>query len=80
MARDFKSSDKGKQVLTADGDMVGTVDRIKGGKAHVKPDDSLSKSTRRKLGWTDEGEDMYALKKSKVDKIDDAGIHLKRNL
>jgi hypothetical protein len=79
MVRDFRSSDKGKTVLTADGDTVGTVDRIKGGHAHVKPDDSLSKSTRRKLGWTTEGEEMYELKKSKVDKIDDAGIHLQKN-
>jgi hypothetical protein len=80
MVRNFNSSDEGKHVMTADGDMVGTVDRISGGSAHVKPDNSLSQNTRRKLGWTDESEDTFRLKKSNVDSIDDDGIHLQSSL
>lgn len=80
MARNFKSDDKGKQVVTADGDMVGTIEQTSGATAHVKPDSGLSQSIRRRLGWSEEGEDMYELNKSKVDKFSDDEITLKRNL
>jgi sporulation protein YlmC with PRC-barrel domain len=80
MVRDFTSADEGKRVMTADGKMVGTVDQVQGGKAHVTVDESLSQSIRRKLGWTKEGEASYELQQSKVDKISDDEIHLKRRL
>jgi hypothetical protein len=75
MPRDFKSSDKGKHVMTADGDVIGTVEKTSGGTAHIKPDADLSRSVRRKLGWEDDAE-TYRLKKSMVDSFDDDGIHL----
>ena len=77
MVRNFKSEDKGKQVMTADGDLIGTVERTSGSAAHIRPDEDLSKSVRRRLGWTEEGKDTYRLQKSKVDRITDDGIHLK---
>lgn len=80
MVRDFKSSDEGMTVMTADGDEVGMVERVAGSRAHIKPSASLDRSTRRRLGWTEEGEETYQLQKSKVQKIDDDGIHLKKNL
>lgn len=79
MARDFKSEDKGKKVLTADGEMVGTIEDVKGRSAHVKPDAGLGQSTRQKLGWTKEGEEVYELRHSNVDKISDDEIHLRSN-
>ncbi|MBX0296253.1 hypothetical protein [Haloarcula nitratireducens] len=79
MVRNFRSEDEGKHVMTADGDMVGTIERASGGTAHVKPDSGLSGSIRRKLGWTDESEETYSLEKANVDKINDDGIHLKSN-
>jgi len=66
--------------MTADGDMVGTVESISGNNAHVKPDAGLSKRTRERLGWTEEGEETYRLKHSSVDKIAGGEIHLKSNL
>lgn len=80
MVRNFKSEDKGKRVVTADGDMVGTVDRASGSSAHIKPDEDLSRSIRRRLGWTEEGEETYQLQKSKIDSITDDEIRLKKNL
>jgi hypothetical protein len=80
MARAFEDADEGKKVMTADGDMVGTVEEIHGDRAHVKPDAGLSRGTRRKLGWTQQGEDVYPLKHSSVDAISGDEIHLKRNL
>jgi len=80
MVRDFRNSDEGKKVVTADGHMVGTVERIQGGEAHVKPDTSLSQSVRETLGWTDESEEMYPLRHESVDQIAGDEIHLKSNL
>lgn len=80
MARNFKSSDEGMDVFTADGDHVGTVERASGATAHIKPHSGLSRSMRRRLGWTEEGEDTYRLKKDHVKSIDEDGIHLKSNL
>lgn len=80
MVRDFKSEDKGKEVVTADGDMVGTIQRASGSSAHVEPDEDLSSSIRRRLGWTEEGEETYRLEKSKVDRITGDQVRLKRNL
>lgn len=79
MARKFKSKDEGKKVMTADGDMVGTVEELKSDKAYIKADTGLSQSTRRKLGWSKEGGTTYPLSHSNVDKIADDGIHLKRD-
>jgi len=80
MVRDFDSSDEGKRVMTADGDVVGTVEMIRGGNAHVKPDTGLSQSMRRRLGWPEQGEDTYRLQKSNVHEITDDGIHLEADL
>jgi hypothetical protein len=80
MVRNFEADDKGKRVVTADGDMVGTVERVSGSSAHIEPENDLSQSVRRRLGWSEEGEETYRLRKSKVDSITDDEIQLKRNL
>lgn len=79
MVRNFKSSDEDMEVYSADGDMVGTVERASGSTAHIKPASGLSRSMRRRLGWTEEGEDTYRLRKDHVQSIDDDGIHLKKD-
>lgn len=80
MVRDFKAEDKSKRVVTADGDMVGMVETAAGSSAHITPDEDLSRSIRRRLGWTEEGEETYRLDKSKVDSITDDEVRLKGNL
>ncbi|WP_026190338.1 hypothetical protein [Halomicrobium katesii] len=79
MPRDFMAEDRGKNVLTADGDMVGTIEDIKGSNAHVKPESSLNQSIRSKLGWTSDSEDVYELNHSEVSQISDDEVHIKRN-
>lgn len=71
MPRNFRSSDEGKHVVTADGDMVGTIEEASGSNAHVTPDQDLSRSIRRRLGWTEEGEESYQLNKSEVESFGD---------
>lgn len=80
MVRDFKASDEGATVMTADGERIGTIENVEGSTAHVRPTGDLDRSTRRRLGWTEEGEATYPLRKSRVKSIDDDGVHLKRNL
>lgn len=80
MARNFRSSDEGKEVVTADGDTVGTIQGISGSSAHVMPDEDLSQSIRRRLGWTEEGEESYELSHSMVDEISGDQVQLKKNL
>jgi hypothetical protein len=80
MVRNFRSGDEGKRVVTADGDEVGSVDRVSGGTARVRPGGDLSRSIRRRLGWTEEDEETYRLQRSKVDVITDDEIRLKADL
>jgi hypothetical protein len=80
MVRAFRSDDEGRTVMTADGDAIGSVEAVEDDSVHVKPTAALSQSTRQKLGWTDENEEMYALDHGMVEKIDDAGIHLRDDL
>lgn len=77
MVRNFRSDDEGLTVKTANGDTVGTIEEIKGNMAHVKPESGLSRSIRNRLGWTKDDEDVYELKHSKVDTIDDDEVVLK---
>lgn len=80
MARNFESSDEGKEVVTADGDTVGTIVEVSGSSAHVEPDEDLSQSIRRRLGWTEEGEESYQLNHSNVDEISGNQVRLKKNM
>jgi len=80
MARNFRPTDEGMKVMSADGDMIGTVENVKGDRAHVRPDGSLATSIRQKLGWEKEGEETYELHSTSVDEFTDDGIRLKRSL
>jgi len=80
MARDFTNADEGKHVMTADGDMVGTIEQVSGGMAHVSPDASLDRSIRQKLGWSEEGEATYELRSDHVDQFSGNEVHLKGDI
>lgn len=80
MVRDFTSKDEGKRVVSSDGDMIGTVESTSGSTAHIKTNADLPQNTRRRLGLAEEGEETYRLQKSKVDRIVDGEIRLKKNL
>ena len=80
MARNFTPDDEGKRVVTADGDVVGTVDTAAGSSAHVRADENISQSMRRRLGWTEEHQDTFELDQSTIDRITDDEIRLKDTL
>ncbi|MFW5948147.1 MAG: hypothetical protein ACOCSD_00930 [Halolamina sp.] len=75
MVRNFNEMDEGKRVVTADGEEVGTVTSATGSRLHVSPADDLSRSIRRRLGWS-EDEDSYELQKDHVDEITDDEVRL----
>ncbi|MFW5937986.1 MAG: hypothetical protein ACOCSN_03500 [Halanaeroarchaeum sp.] len=77
MVREFRNSDEGKTVVTADGDEVGKIERIQGDMAHVRPEESLSRSIRRRLGWAEDDQDVYEIDHSSVERIADDEVHLK---
>lgn len=80
MVREFKSDDEGKRVMTADGDVVGTVEEASENTARVRPAENLSRSIRRRLGWSEEDEESFELDHSKVEQISGDEIRLKRDL
>jgi hypothetical protein len=77
MVRRFKSEDEGMTVRTASGDEIGKIEGVHGDIAHVTPDSSLTESIRKRLGWSDENENMYELKHSSVARFEDDEVHLK---
>lgn len=77
MVRHFKPDDKGLTVKTKDGEEVGTIEDVSGDMAEVKPNSSLSQSTRNRIGWAEDDQDRYELRHSKVEKIDDREVRLK---
>ena len=77
MVRNFRSSDEGKTVVDADGDEIGEIDRVTGNKAFVTPNQSLSQSIRKRLGWEEEGEETYELMHSEIDSFSDDEVRLK---
>jgi sporulation protein YlmC with PRC-barrel domain len=78
MVRDFQASDRGKTVVTTDGETLGTVQDVSEDAIHVTPDSGLADSLRQTLGWTDESEQTYRIDKSSVTEITDVEIRLQR--
>ncbi|WP_256301025.1 hypothetical protein [Haloarchaeobius salinus] len=79
MVRNFESGDRGSEVHSADGEMIGTVTAVKGNRLHVEPDTGLASNIRQMLGWEGD-EEEYELRHDAVDKISGDEIHLKRNI
>lgn len=77
MVREFKSSDRNKTVVTEDGDEIGTIERVSGNKAYVKPKRNISRNIRQRLGWTDDEEEEYELMHSNVQQFSGDEVRLK---
>lgn len=76
MVRKFEENDKGRNVLSADGTVIGNVRAVDGDVAHVTPDNDLDSAIRQKIGWMSGDQDVYELPHDSVAEIDDLGIHL----
>ncbi len=75
---ELTDADEGKNVVTADGDKIGMVSGVRGGRAYVDPDAGMTDRIKSMLGWEDVDEDDYALEESEIDTVTDDEIRLKR--
>jgi hypothetical protein len=72
--------DEGKTVVNANGEKIGVVSGVRGGRAYVDPDPGITTSIRSKLGWQDVDEDDYPLPETSIDEITADQIRLEQDL
>jgi hypothetical protein len=77
-ATTLTEEDEGKRVVTDDGDEIGVVAEVEGGRAHVQPDPGMLDSLSAKLGWGDANEDTYPIENDKIRAVTDDEIRLDR--
>lgn len=68
--------DEGKTVVNQQGESIGLVSGVRGGKAYVDPDPGLADKIKSKLGWEDVDEDDYHLDDDQIDTITDDEVRL----
>lgn len=76
MTREFDSNDAGKSVLDANGDPVGTIESVDGGRATVRRDADLDRKTSERLGWSSEDE-THELDVDQVQSVDTDEVRLR---
>ncbi|SFR47267.1 hypothetical protein [Halogeometricum limi] len=80
MARKFSEEDRNKEVVTADGDRIGTINDVRDGRATVDRDDDdggITDKIKDMLGWDDD--DSNELDSDHVDSYDDDRVRLRRH-
>lgn len=80
MARDFTDDDRNKDVVTPDGDRIGTVSNVREGRPYVRTNDDADQGVmdkiRSMLGWEDD-EDEHELRDEHIDSVDDNSVRLR---
>lgn len=79
MSHRFTDDDRGKDVVTADGDRIGTVNDVHDDHATVDRDDdsSLTDKVKDMLGWGDD--DSNEIRDEHVDRTSDDRITLRQH-
>ncbi|MFC4988862.1 MULTISPECIES: hypothetical protein [Saliphagus] len=79
MARDFTDDDRNKDVVTAEGDRIGTVSDVNDGRATVDRDQDADLTDKIKdlVGWGDD-DDSNELHGDHVDSYEDDRVRLRR--
>ncbi|WP_135305289.1 hypothetical protein [Haloarcula amylovorans] len=79
MARNFTDDDRDKDVVTADGNRIGTVRNVDNDRATVDrdhdDDDGLTDKIKDMLGWGDD--DSNEVRNEHVDSINDDEVRLR---
>lgn len=71
--------DEGKRVIDANGDRIGTVERVRDGTALVVPRGEVNPTVTRALGWSDDPE-VVPLRPQAIASISESAIRLRANL
>ena len=69
MSEPITEEDQGKQIVTADGESIGTVMKVDAGVAHVNFDSDLPESVRQRFDWGDQ--DDYTLQETEIESVTD---------
>ena len=79
MARNFTDDDRGKDVVTSDGDRIGTINDVRDDRATVDRDNDrdLTDKVKDMLGWGDD-DDANEIRNEHVDSYDDNQVRLRR--
>lgn len=77
MARNFTDDDRNKDVVTSEGDRIGTVDRVNDDRATIDRDSNadLTDKVKDLLGW--DSDDSNEIRSDHVDSYDDDQIRLR---
>ena len=78
--RTLTEEDEGKRVVNVSGDRIGVISGVRNGSAFVDPNPGITDTIKSKLGWENVDEDDYPLKHSKIDRVTDDEVRLKRDL
>lgn len=76
MRTTLSEDDKGKSIVTSNGEEVGMVKDVQAGRAFVDPDPGITDSIRSMLGWGDAQEGDYELNADRVERITDDEVVL----
>lgn len=79
MARNFTDDDRNKDVVTPDGDRIGTIGDVNDDRATVERDNDadLTDKIKDMLGWGDDNSNE--LRSEHVDSYDDDQVRLRRS-
>ncbi|QLG26409.1 hypothetical protein HUG10_02130 [Halorarum halophilum] len=77
MARNFTDDDRDKNVVTSEGNRIGTIDDVNDDRATVKRDrdKSLTDKVKDMLGWDDD--DSNEIRNEHVDTVNDDEVRLR---
>ena len=75
MGQPVTEADVDKQVVTADGETVGTVRKVDQGVLHVEPSADLTERVRERLDWGDDQRD-YTLQETQVEETTEREVRL----
>jgi hypothetical protein len=76
MSQTLSPDDEGKTVVDANGEEVGTIERVEHGTAYVDAEEGLLEGLKSMLG--DEGDGTYSLVGTDVEEITDEEVGLRR--
>jgi hypothetical protein len=68
--------DEGKSVVDHEGNPVGMVEEVSGGKAYVDPEPGIVDRLKIRLGWGNADEEDYALTEKNIQRITDDEVEL----
>ncbi len=77
MDETLTQADEGKRVVGPEGEVLGTIDKVDQGMAHVEPDAGDYESVKRYLNWEDSKADDYTFQETAIEEVTDDEVVLR---